>query len=1076
MNGSRIIRKSLPLIGVCMFIIGALKCAKWDDSKITNPLISDYKGDYRFDVAWKGLPDTVIVGATYALACTTGRDTFADYTVTTPSDSVAQLSWKRSGAHDTLNLTFVSAYSGTIKIEAIRPNEKILLDSSRVIAIVKSIPIPVVKFPVRRLQGSINEQIKFTVLDTFSAAAKFVWQIGSASPETTQTNTMTTSFTSKDSFWVKAFGINLIGEAGSADSCFVTIDNFLYRLNINIPDTIRARRLVDFTATVDDITRFNSNGGKYYWEISAGTTKIDTTGSALTSLSFTATDSVPVQISVQAKDTLGNSSAQAIRIPLVRLFLPEISFTKLRDTLRTGVTARLSVHAWDTDPTGGGVDSILWDKDADGVIDYRSADTGWNVAFSIGGATEIIARAKDKDGFISEPDTLHLLIKSDTPYFNPAAWDTSIFINQTIKLKVNARPGESAVPIASYSWKIQGVDTLTRTTNTDTIWRTFSTAGIDTVIVSCKDQDGIVSAAADTFIVKISRGAPAVRGILPDTVWMKDDTTYRISAQDVNGTVAAYYVRWNPMEDFVRYSDSLPKYRHSTAGLKILRVYVVDNDQIPSDTITDSVWVLSGKPSVTPVFEDSVWAFDSVDYKLRGEDPNGVVKKWAISWDTDQSFEVKTDSSFTHAYNVAGAHTVRAWVMDDDSLTSDTISRSVFVKQGLPSIVSVQLNVSAAQVFVRDTVKYSIKGNDPNGSVDSILVSWDGDTVFEARIKTLGDSAALSHTFARDQGGRHSVLFRIKDDDGQIKDSLFTVNVRSGAATIDSLQTPSTVWIKDHDTYRIFGQDTNGTIIRYYFDFGNTGSWSDSSTDGIKNLSFAIAGLKTVRIGVMDDDSIVTTASRQIQVHLGMPRVWNPQGDTMFVVCPAGGGNITMRVSHDDTNGTILQYYWAFNTVDGLDTAHAYATGTLDSLIYPINPTAVNIAFKMAAFGKDDDGNVAGDTMWFYPDAPPPAPIVSHITTPDSITIYWKNKDAHDGSLTQYEILLHDGAEPDSTRPGDIISPWKTGYRISDDSGYDYMFRFKLEANIPKHLQYYQVLARDARGSENKSVIPTFSY
>jgi hypothetical protein len=156
---------------------------------------------------------------------------------------------------------------------------------------------------------------------------------------------------------------------------------------------------------------------------------------------------------------------------------------------------------------------------------------------------------------------------------------------------------------------------------------------------------------------------------------------------------------------------------------------------------------------------------------------------------------------------------------------------------------------------------------------------------------------------------------------------------------------------------------------------------------------------------------------------------------------------------------------------------HANYKTPSDSLVYPINQTSVNTSMQIAVFGKDDDGNVSGDTFWLYPDAPPPVPTVTAIAGTDSITIYWKGKDFHDGSLTQYEALLHDGSNPDTTRPQDIISAWKSGYRIADNSPtFDYMMKFKLTANTPQHLFYYQVLAHDARGSISPSVISTFAY
>jgi hypothetical protein len=176
-----------------------------------------------------------------------------------------------------------------------------------------------------------------------------------------------------------------------------------------------------------------------------------------------------------------------------------------------------------------------------------------------------------------------------------------------------------------------------------------------------------------------------------------------------------------------------------------------------------------------------------------------------------------------------------------------------------------------------------------------------------------------------------------------------------------------------------------------------------------------------------------------------------------------------------DSNGTIPNYYWDyygpnFDTLDGGIIKNSTPFDTLQVL-----PPSMNNAMKMAVFGKDDDGNVAGDTFWLFPDAPPPAPTLHDAETVDSVTIYWKGKDVKDGDQTQYRVLVHNNNEPDSAIPADILSNWKSGYLASDLSQYDYMFKFKVAHSA--NLYYYQVHARDARGSITSSTTGhTFSY
>jgi len=95
-------------------------------------------------------------------------------------------------------------------------------------------------------------------------------------------------------------------------------------------------------------------------------------------------------------------------------------------------------------------------------------------------------------------------------------------------------------------------------------------------------------------------------------------------------------------------------------------------------------------------------------------------------------------------------------------------------------------------------------------------------------------------------------------------------------------------------------------------------------------------------------------------------------------------------------------------------------------------------------------------------------------TVPDSFDVIW----SLDGDVTQYRVLLREGAGPDSSRPQDILADWKSGFRVSDDSFYNFMYRSIMTDNNPNKGYYHQVHARDARGSVNAGSLSkgTFSY
>jgi len=238
--------------------------------------------------------------------------------------------------------------------------------------------------------------------------------------------------------------------------------------------------------------------------------------------------------------------------------------------------------------------------------------------------------------------------------------------------------------------------------------------------------------------------------------------------------------------------------------------------------------------------------------------------------------------------------------------------------------------------------------------------------------------------------------------------------------------------------------------------------------------------MKYIIYWVRDNDSLMSSSKdTAITVRLAPPVLWGdktgtPYDTTFIVINNSVGVNYKIHINSRDTNGTIQKYIWNFNNT--LDSSAQFST-TDSQYTKLFTQIEMNQGQNIWIYGRDNDGLLRGGQFTFYADSVPPAPVINAVTASDSITIYFKNKDTKDGNATQYRILVHDGSEPDSTRPADIQSNWKSGYRASDDSFYDYMFKFKLPTNTPKHGYYYQVHARDARGSVTSSTMGhTFSY
>ena len=620
----------------------------------------------------------------------------------------------------------------------------------------------------------------------------------------------------------------------------------------------------------------------------------------------------------------------------------------------------------------------------------------------------------------------------------------------------------------------------------DTVSYNYTGSGLKHITYFVVDGNGTRSDTVNkTVLVRL--GAPTIRSITLDSasskIFINDSLHFTVQGFDTNGVIDSMKVSWMGDTNFstvnktIQSNTSVFANAFATSGAKQIRFRVYDNDGLSADTVIP-IFVRQGKPVISSVTTDvplaGIFRDKPVNFTVNGQDTNGNIVSLKVAWNGDTAFSPAISATansgvFNNTFTAAGTKTVRFRVYDNDGLSADT-TISFPVHQGKPVVTSITPD---SIIFINDSRKFTIATFDSNGTVDSIKID-NGSGTFGLFVKTTGNLDTLKRAFGRLEAGTRIVRAIAKDNDGLLSDTARdTVTVRLGTPVIDSMQVPATIWINDTNTYQIAAHDTNGTIVKYYFDWTNSGTWQDSGTSASKlGGHFKTAGADSIRFGVMDNDTLLTISKKKIMVHLGVPHVWNQSGDTMFVVTP-NVGNYNLHISASDTNGTFSQFYWS--AASPWDTTNA--TKSDSNLSQYISTNDINLGYKMAVFGKDDDGNVSGDTFWLYPDAPPPAPTINAVVGTDSITIYWLGKDAKDLNQTQYRVLLHDGSEPDSSVPADILSNWKAGYRVSDDSGYDYMYRFKLTANTPKHLKYYQVHARDARGSISPSTTGhTFSY
>jgi hypothetical protein len=1028
------------------------------------------------------------------------------------------------------------------------------------------------------VQAGLGENTTISLVDSFGTCRKFVWTFGASKPETTLVNKIVRKFIDTTGIRVSVFGVDRFGYRGEAVSARIVVRPFEYSLAGvagSFPETIIAKHRATWKVAVNNPAKLSANGGAYYWKLVAGGVEIDTSGTLLDSFSATVADSVLTTISVQVKDTLDGSSPLQSSAVLVRIFKPTFKFEKENDVTRISKLLELKAHCFDSNPDGA-IDSVFWDTNNDGKIDIENRDSTIFVSSAEATTLTVVGYARDNDGNYSAPDTMHIEVRSDRPSFNKPANDTIVYINSRVTLQVSAVSGVSNVPITTYFWSLRGAVTFDAVTTGPSYERAFSTEGRCTVTVTCRDADSLMSENADTFVVTVSRGNPAVFWIKPDSAWIFDTVTYTVGAREINpnGRLDSFFVQWEPGGAFEARKDSLFRHCYGTAGTKRLALVAKDNFGFPSDTAHDSVIVNLSRSVVDSIRADStVFVLDARTYTVYSHATHGTTDSCRVFWNGASSSAQKT-GVFTHVYGTgeAGVRAIKSVVLNGGGVWSDTFTQNVTVRLGKPVVTGIAVDTAKDSIFINDLRTFTITASDTNGTVDSIMVD-SGNGAFGAWHRMPAGPFSFSRAFSRQEAGSRTIRAIVKDNDGIASDTFlysfmarlgrprmlgitkdsaavfirdpvtYTLSasdtngvikdwylawdsidgfrqvpggkvqtaflnpgvrsvrayaidddslssdtltwqlvVRQGSPVVDSVRIDTSgnnIFVKDMRTYRVFCRDTNGSVRMIYAAWNNGASPDDSVSVNIAGGGFgtishaydtSLAGGTVVRFWVRDNDSVWSTAKdTAIAVRLGAPLLWGDApaatGDTVWTIIDNGAGKpYRVRVSHYDTNGTIGKYYW-----NEADSTLGRQTAT-DTIMRNFSVLEINRGFPMWIYGRDDDGLTRGGKFIVFADSAPPAPVFLNPPLGDmtGLTLRWINDDVKDKDETYFQIMIGYGA---GALPTTILQPYKQG-KDHIRSGSEYRFTF-----TPSSPSFsIKIVAKDARGTTSESVVQTFSY
>ncbi|MBD3355614.1 MAG: hypothetical protein GF363_00520, partial [Chitinivibrionales bacterium] len=453
--------------------------------------------------------------------------------------------------------------------------------------------------------------------------------------------------------------------------------------------------------------------------------------------------------------------------------------------------------------------------------------------------------------------------------------------------------------------------------------------------------------------------------VIGDTVAAINDTL-ALWAEPADDSVALARYLWNCETRFLC-DTTISGVRRFTWGVDdtgVHRIVVqgLSTEGLVSEPETVTVTVHRYAPTIAIAPRDTVAVVcDTIAIRAFAYDTNGTVDyHWRV--DTGAYFTSGHESTLSLWWSESdtGRHVVRAYALDDDSLTSAEDSAVISIRLSRPS-VKLEADIAA---WVKDTVVIRAFGTGDGGSITRYL--WTYVKSFPHDTVTHAESLALS--FEPADAGRWRVFARSKDENGVVSEpDSAVVHVRLGRPEV-TIVGDTVVWPGDSMVVQAVSVDENGTVEEYLWLVGEGKPVDTSFSDTLK-LSWGLAdtGLIPISVRVLDDDGLSSLPDMLwVRVRAGRPRTVAPP-DTLVAMADT----VEVAVSAVDTNGSIVKYYWGLGN-----------NGWVDSTTDPIyrlwhrgrDPE------RLVVGAKDDQGLVGLDTMLVYFTNPSREIVILHPT------------------------------------------------------------------------------------------------
>ncbi len=414
----------------------------------------------------------------------------------------------------------------------------------------------------------------------------------------------------------------------------------------------------DSTVLVNDTLRIkvsaqgaNSEPVSYVW-FTDNSTAADTSADSILAQVFTIADTGRRCVVVKAINRGGAVSAPDSLHVCVRWVRPAITLRFVNPIAVADTELCIAVPV----DSCGTIQTFRWTIDSFAFM-TKSDSVRWLFNDKVNAMHTIRLSAVDNNGFVSDTDSVKVLVLLRRPMVALTPHDTAVY--SFTSLKFTASGSDSDGTVVRYSWMLDGrpvadlYDSLTESWGAGSVGAHFLT-------VAAVNADSLAS-LPDSAVITVMQGGPMVNSLHDTTIWSFDTLWIACQASDPNGTIVEYL--WN-YSGGSSWNDSTTTPVHavmySSSGQFSTIIGARDNHGlIGADTVI--TLVKKGGPVLTPLHDTTISSLDTLHIACRTYDSNGTIVKylWNLSGGA-----IWTDSTVaaTHSMLYAGSAQVRAVV------------------------------------------------------------------------------------------------------------------------------------------------------------------------------------------------------------------------------------------------------------------------------------------------------------------------------------------------------------------------------------------------------------------------------